>query len=262
MTNNRYTDKKTEELLREAFKKQIFEPPRGAADKAVQTAKEVFLISEKKKKLSFAGFVMMQIQIMQKRWWMLQGVLLLLAGEWIRVSGDVSYVHRGFSIVAALFVIFIVPELWKNKENRSVEVEEASFFDLRRVYAAKLIAFGSVDTFFLTVFCIMTVRIHDVVFSDLLKQFIFPVMIAAAICLMAFSHTGIFNEVTIMLICLGANIIWMLVAVNETVYSHITPLIWAGLFGICICLIVYCLCKTLCNKGKYKEDFADEINFG
>lgn len=262
MTNDRYTDKKIEELLGKSLKAQICNPPQSAVDRAVLAAKDSFMIGEKKKKLSFAGFVIVQIQLMQKRWWMLQCVLLFLAGEWLRVSGDVSYIHRGFSIVGALFVIFIIPELWKNNKNGSVEIEESSLFSLRKVYAAKLIAFGLVDTLMLTVFCILTVQMNDIIFADLLKQLIFPVMIAAAICLTAFSHGGFFNEIAVIMVCLGANSIWMLVAVNETVYSQITPLIWAGLFGICIGLIVCCIYKTLYKNGKYREAWADEINFG
>ena len=71
----------------------------------------------------------------------------------------VSYTHldvykrQGLSVLAALFVIFIIPELWKNIENKSMEIEKSSLFDLRGVYAAKLIAFGLIDTGILTVFC-------------------------------------------------------------------------------------------------------------
>ena len=36
------------------------------------------------------------------------------------------FVQRGLGIASVLFVILIIPELWKNKSNQCMEIESAS----------------------------------------------------------------------------------------------------------------------------------------
>ena len=181
MKNKNFSDKKIEHLLRNIPQQITSAPSKDAIDSTVLKAKEIMITKEKTSRIDFAEFLIIQMKIMRKRWWILQGILLFLACEWLSVSGDVDYIYRGWSILAALFVILIIPELWENMECKSMEIEESSLFDLRKVYAAKLIAFGLVDTIFLTFFCTAATQLQNILFVDILKQFVFPVMIAATI---------------------------------------------------------------------------------
>lgn len=262
MKNKNFSDKKIEHLLRNIPQQITSAPSKDVIDSTVLKAKEIMIAKEKTRRIDFAEFLIIQMKIMRKRWWILQGILLFLACEWLTVSGDVDYIYRGWSILAALFVILIIPELWENMECKSMEIEESSLFDLRKVYAAKLIAFGLVDTIFLTFFCTAATQLQNILFVDILKQFVFPVMIAATICIIAFSCSKPFNELATMIICIVANSIWMSVALNEAIYSKITPLIWMGLFAVCISLIIYNVRKVLNKNSKYREEQINGFNFG
>lgn len=262
MKRTSFSDKRIEELLRNVPQRNLTPPSQEAIDKTVLKASEIIDAKEKITRSGFIEFLAVQMRIMKKRWWILQGALLFFAGEWIAVPGDTDYTYRGLSILASLFVILVIPELWKNIEYRSIEIEECSLFNLRRVYAAKLIAFGAIDTILLTFFCIIASQMQDILFADMLKQFVFPVMISATICLLSFSSKRRCSEVTTMIVCGIANVIWMVTAMNETVYSKITPVIWGGLFGVCICLMVYSVRKVLQKRMECWEVQINGLSVG
>uniref|UniRef100_I5AR94 ABC-2 family transporter protein n=1 Tax=Eubacterium cellulosolvens (strain ATCC 43171 / JCM 9499 / 6) TaxID=633697 RepID=I5AR94_EUBC6 len=256
------SDEKIEELLRTIQQTNDCEPSRGGIDRTIYRACEILDTVTQVKRIGFIEFVANQIRFMKKKWWILQSILLFFACEWISISGDTDYTYRGLSILASLFVILIIPEFWKNIECGSFEIEEASVFDLRSVYAAKFIAFGVVDTVLLTFFCVLATQLQGFLFADVLKQFVFPVMIAAAICLLSFSSKKRYSEVTTMMLCVISNLAWMILAMNESVYSEITPLVWIGLFGFCSFIIIYCVSKSLRRSGEYWEVWIHGLGVG
>ena len=247
------SDAKIEKTLRRISQLNRVEPAQDAIDSTITKACVLLEEGCSETRIKFIEFVAIQIRFMQKKWWVLQAILLILATEWIMISGDTNYMYRGLSIWASLFVILIIPELWKNFECRSFEIEDATWFDLRRVYAAKLIAFGTIDTVLLTIFCIFAAQIEEILFADVLKQFVFPIMIAATICMISFSKKKKWNEVTTMIICIISNLIWMILVSVEEVYSRITPLLWIGLFVVCSSIIAYCVYKALQRREEYWE---------
>lgn len=82
-----------------------------------------------------------------KRWWVLQ--FMLLVALWIALSSihDEIYIKRSMGVAAALFVILIIPELWKNRSCECMEIEAASYYSLKQVYAARMLLFGVTDVF-------------------------------------------------------------------------------------------------------------------
>ena len=262
MNKKNFSNKKIELLLRNMPRKFISVPAKNAIDNTVFKATELMIEKEQVSRINFAEFLIFQMKIMKKRWWILQGALLLFACQWLYISGDANYIYRGMSIFATLFVILIIPELWGNMKCKSMEIEEASLFDLRKVYAAKLIAFGLVDTIFLTFFCAAVTQLQYFLLVDVLKQFVFPVMIAATICMSVFSCRNPFSELTTGVICIVANTLWATIVLNESIYYKITSWIWIGLFSASISLIIYSVRKVINNTSKYKERSANGFNFG
>lgn len=262
MNNKKFSNKKIELLLRNMPRKIKSIPPKDAVDNTVFKAKELIIKKDLIKRIDFAEFIIFQMKIMRKRWWVLQAALLLLACQWLYISGDANYIYRGLSIFATLFVILIIPELWGNMKYKSMEIEDASLFNLRNVYAAKLIAFGIVDTIFLSFFCTAATQLQNVLFVDILKQFVFPVMIAATICMMVFSCRNPFSELTTVVICIVANLIWVTIVLNESIYCKITFWIWICLFAVSFLLIIYSVYKALNKNSKYKERSTNGFNFG
>ncbi|MGI6721487.1 MAG: hypothetical protein ACOX4I_02855 [Anaerovoracaceae bacterium] len=260
MPDRRYSEEKVDELLGGYKGKRLYRPQESAVERTAFAVRES--LSNAGERIGFLEFVLMQLKVMQKKWWLFQCALLLFAGIWIHGSGSVDYTQRGMSIVAALFVIFAIPEIWKNSAARSLEIEEASLFGLRMVYAAKFIAFGIVDTVLLTLFCLLSTQWTDVIFSDLLKQFVFPVIIAAAICLMAFSRGRQLGEIATVIICMVANVAWMVLVVNEPIYYRITPVIWGVIFATGAALIIYFVHKSLCRNSRYWEVEGNGFDIG
>ena len=77
-------------------------------------------------------------------------------------------------ILAPSFVILILPELWKNRSNGAMEVEGATFFSIKNIYAARMLLFGMVDVCLLSVFLITSTFVLQIAFMDILIQFILP----------------------------------------------------------------------------------------
>ena len=112
-------DKKVEKILRNIGKFDEKKPSNEAIDKLVFKAKEFINSEENENRIGFIEFIALQIKIIKKEWLFAQMLLLFFAGYWLSISKEIVYMQRGLSVLAALFVIFIIPELWKNIENKS-----------------------------------------------------------------------------------------------------------------------------------------------
>ena len=81
------------------------------------------------KKTSYFEFLYEQSRFIKKRWWVLQGGVLLYLWLWLsNNANDMKETMRLMGIFATMFVILIVPEVWKNRRNGAVEVEQASYY--------------------------------------------------------------------------------------------------------------------------------------
>lgn len=148
----------------------------------VNKSMEIFYLKEQEKLLTYREFLWMQFRITQKRWWLFQTLLLTGIGIILSLNQEEFYIQRGLGITSVLFVILIIPELWKNKSNQCMEIESASYYSLRQIYSARIFLFGLVDVLLLTVFCLfLHGRLHITLLS-LLSQFLFPAVTTACIC--------------------------------------------------------------------------------
>lgn len=213
-------------------------------------------------RLSYWEFFRMQVRLIQKRWWLMQAALLTLVWLVLDASEVSESMQRAMSVAAVLFVILIMPEIWKNRETNSMEIEKASFYSLRQIYSAKLLAFGLVDACIVNVFCFTAAGIHQIPVYDLLKQFIFPLMVATGICFSIFCSKRQFGEMTAVFACAITNGIWTLAIINEAVYARITSLLWGVLFTISGAVVVFSIRKTICGCDTLWEVNRNDINFG
>ena len=59
---------------------------------------------------------------------------------WIWLSNytsDIKDMMRIMGISATIFVVLIVPEIWKNRRNGAIEIEQASYYTLRQICTAE-----------------------------------------------------------------------------------------------------------------------------
>lgn len=73
-------------------------------------------------------------------WWLLQS------------AGTAYEVQRAMGTLAPLFVVLVLPELWKNRSSGALEIECTAYYSLRQIYAARMVLFGLVDLALLTLF--------------------------------------------------------------------------------------------------------------
>lgn len=221
--------------------------------------KSMAMLSEKEEKLSYREFFWIQLKMIQKRWWLLQILILMGMWEMLFLSKASDTTQRGMSIGAALFVVLIIPELWKNRESGSLEIEAAAFYSLKQVYAVRLIAFGLMDIFMLTIFCAATTATQAISVIDLLKQLVFPMVVVAAICFAILGSENHFRQVVAIIGCLMTSGLWTLIVSNEMIYAAITPVIWVGLFTIAIVVLIVSVRKILGNCDRCWEVKLDGI---
>ena len=121
---------------------------------AIRTSKEAFWRSETERETTWLEFLYQQATYIRKRWWAAQGGVLLVMWLALYLSDSSRQVQRYMGIMTPLFVILILPELWKNRSSGSMEVEGAAFFPIQKIYAARLLLFAMADLLLVSVFLV------------------------------------------------------------------------------------------------------------
>lgn len=257
--------KKSEEKIEEkliAFGKQNAEIANEyLIEKTVQKCITAVSAIEEEAILSYVEFFWVQVKLIQKRWWVFQGIILIVAGLLLEFSDASEHMQRGMSVAAALFVILILPEIWKNRETNSMEIEESSFYSLKQIYSVKILAFGLVDICMLTMFCFVITSTQHVPVYSLLTQLVFPLMVATGICFAILSSKKHFGEIVAIFTCIIVNGLWAVMITNGNIYDKITPILWNILFGISGLFVVISICKTIYNCDKYWEGNDHGVSF-
>lgn len=234
-------------------------PQEGKIHETIQKSKAAFWASEQEKILSYHEFLWSQFRMVQKKWWFFQFVLLFLSGASLVSAYEDSYLQRGMGVMASIFVILIMPELWKNRSCHCMEIEEASYYSLRQIYAARMVLFGIVDVLLLTVFCgTMTMGLH-MEFTRLLVQFLLPMLVTACICFGTLCSKYIMDETFAIILCVLWCAVWLAVTLNEEVYEVVTLPVWLACIGFSLCFLCISVWRVLRNCDNYWEVGSDEI---
>lgn len=240
-------------------KKGQMKPQAEKMQETIRKSKEVFFAAEQEKMLSYHEFLWSQFKMVQKRWWILQFLLLSLLGAALVSAYEESYIQRGMGIMATLFVILIIPELWKNRSCHSMEIEESSYYSLRQIYSARMVLFGIIDLLLLTVFCTtMTIGLN-LEFMELLVQFLLPMLVTACICFGTLCSKHMIDETAAIILCVLWCGIWLVITLDEKIYTMITLPIWLICIGLSFGFLCIAIWRTLNNCSNYWEVGFDEI---
>lgn len=222
-------------------------------------SKNAFFMAEQERMLFYHDFLRTQLRVIQKRWWVLQ--FMILVALWIALSSihDEIYLKRSMGVVATLFVILIIPELWKNRSCECMEIEAASYYSLKQVYATRMLLFGFTDIFFITVFLgVASAGLHYELL-ELVVQFLFPLCVTACICFGILCSKHAFSETVAIVLCVIWSAVWLFIVLNENVYIMVTVPIWSALMGVTILFIVFAIYRILKNCNQYLEVSLGEI---
>ena len=221
--------------------------------KTVNLSKETFYASEQNKVLPYYEFLFTQFKLIEKKWWILQILLLVMFWKIFPFLVKTETTQRSMGVVATLFILLVIPELWKNRSARSMEIEAASYYSLRQIYSARMLFFGIVDVLLITIFCQIATVTLKLAMSQLLVQLVFPMVITACICFGVLCSKQYSNEVVAMGMCVIWSFLWYLLISNETIYAWITFPIWMVMLGIAFVFLGFMIYRTLSSCNQYWE---------
>lgn len=209
---------------------------------------------------SYFEFLYEQSGFIQKRWWLLQGGVLLGMWFWLHsYMMDWTDMMRLLGIAATLFVVLIIPEIWKNKRNGAIEIEQASYYTLRQICAARMLLFAAVDLLIVTVFLGATYRTTALSLTDLVTNFLLPVNVSCCICFRTLYSKWEKSEYVAVLLCLVWVAVWMMVVANDAIYHKIATPVRGSLLLLTFAYFVFCIQKSLAFDEKSLEDLTYEI---
>lgn len=211
--------------------------------KTIEVSKAAFYISEEEQTISPMEFLYQQGQYIKKHWWLMQAALLAVLGYIMQFSGSDDVIRRALGVAAPLFVILILPELWKNRSCDAMEVEGTTFYTIRQVYAARLTLFAGVDLLLLTAFFFRAAFFDRLTIWELMIQFVLPFNVACCICFQSLYNSRRGSEAFSILLCSVWTGLWVLVVLNESVYNSISVPVWIGLLTMSFVFLGYSIHK-------------------
>ena len=242
-----------EKMLESYRADMMIKPREERVEETIQKSGEIFLEREQERMLNYAEFLKIQFAVLRKRWWLYQCLLLTASGLVLGYMQEEYFIRRSVGVAGGLFVVLIIPEMWKNRTYCSMEVETAAYYSLRQIYAARMLLFGTADVCFAAAFCVsLRGRLHFTM-ADLLVQFLFPVVVTACICFGILCNKYAVSEMASVGVCLVWSGVWWLITMNERIYRAALLPVWVCLFSAALLLLAAVSYRAVVNCGKCLE---------
>ena len=216
----------------------------------IAVSKSAFLSGESEKMTSPSEFLIIQSGLIQKRWWFLQGLLLAFVCLFLCHIETDYMIRRALGLAGPVFMILILPELWKNRNFDAMEVECTTYYTIRSIYAARLTLFAGVDLLLLSAFFAATSAIAKITLWEMLIQFVLPFNVTCCICFRTLYAKRIRSEALAMLLCILWTGVWAMLIMSSAVYSVISVPIWIAALVASFLGIGYTLCQ---GKEKWQQ---------
>lgn len=225
-------------------------------NKAIEAAKKAFYEGEQERDASFPEFLYEQSRYIQKRWWILQAAVLL--GLWwlLVYTESGAYVKKGMGMAASLFAVLIMPELWKNRNTGAMEIEGTTFYTLRQMYAARIMAFALADGFILGIFFAAASLSGRIILWEAVVQFFIPFNISCCICFGTLYSRKTGSEVFSVFLCMMWDAVWFLFLLQEPIYEAVTKPVWALIFISSVLYLFYCVSR---GQKKWRQMWEVQI---
>jgi len=218
--------------------------------KTIAISKTNFLSEESEQTVSQMEFLFLQGKQLQKRWWVLQGLMLTIVGL-LLCHMEIAYlIRRTLGLTGPLFVILLLPELWKNRTFDAMEVECTTYYTIRSIYAARLTLFASVDILLLSAFITVASVFAKITLWEILIQFILPFNVTCGICFRTLYAKCIRSETLAMLLCILWTGIWSILIMSDAVYSVISIHLWIASLAASFFGLGFTLCQ---GRNKWQQ---------
>ena len=220
---------------------------REAAVQKVISRWETTAAGKDDRRISYFEFLYEQSRFIEKKWWGLQGAVLLLLWYLLKDNGMNVLMERMTGELAAVFAILIIPEIWKNRRYSSVAVEKASYYSLRQICAARILLFAAVDMAMVTVFfaAALQTQTGGIMAYWLAVNFLLPLLMSCCICFRLLCSRRQGMEYTAAALCIICSLVWLTVMVNNAFYERIAVPVWIGLILLFLGYLIFCIQKSL-----------------
>lgn len=210
-------------------------------------------------KISFFEFLYEQSKFIQKRWWILQGGIVLLS--WILLEDFESreIALRMLPIIAVMFSILIIPEIWKNKRFSAVEIEKAAFYSLRQICAARLLLFAIIDIAMMTIFFVFAFSTLRSDVYKLIINFLIPFNVSCCISFRLLYSKWLDMEYVAVVLNIVCAIVWSIVVRNDFIYKRMAMSVWIGVLVLSFGYLIYCVKKSQYYCGLTWEERTNGI---
>lgn len=216
---------------------------RKCENAAVQTADVIFSES----RLSFWEFLYEQSKFIKKRWWALQGGILLLLWVLLADPDGGANTERVVGSMSVMFSVMIIPEIWKNRRVSAVEIEKTAFYSLRQICAARIFLFAAVDLAMITAFFGVSVYTLQISAYQIIIDFLLPFNVSCCICFRLLYSKWSESEYIAVFLSIVCILIWTLIVSNDAVYQRISMPVWAGLLAISFGYLIFCVRRSQCS---------------
>ncbi|MDE7313330.1 MAG: hypothetical protein K2N87_17195 [Eubacterium sp.] len=216
----------------------------NALQAVVRLSGEAFYEGEAMESLSCFEFLYLQSQWVRKRWWVMQGLLLAMLWYLLKNTDSSLDTQKYMGILAPFLAMLILPELWKNRSCQAVEVEGAAYYSLRQIYAARMFLFVIVDTVLFGTFVLAGICSGRIALQEMLAQFLLPYFVTCCICFRTLYSRRVHSEAFALLLCIAWCVAWMLLVLDEKIYSAVELPVWAGMTAVSALYLGYCMIRA------------------
>lgn len=237
--------KNVQERLREYGKSSQVMPDEGKVRDVAWRSCEVFFEEAEKYPASYADFFCGQVEYIRKRWWILQILALTVLWWCIRNLSKRTDLQCVMGVMAAVFAIMLIPELWKSKAAGVMEVEGSTFYSLRQIYAVRMLAFGLVDVGFLSVFTVIASATTPVQGKEIIIYFFLPFTVTCSILFRTLCSRSMMSQTGAVVSSLLWITVWLFTVTNEQIYQSISVPVWMVLLLAAALYLCYAVKRTL-----------------
>jgi hypothetical protein len=206
------------------------------------------------KPVSSLEFLFEQMQYMSRNYWLTQILVFFMAVCSLALMDQYHVKENGMrycAVFAPLLIIFTIPELWKNISANAYEVENTTYFDLRKVYLARLVLVGMMDLILATILVAVTIKMSDFSIYEAVIYFFVPFNFNSCICFSLLCRKKkICSEILAIGICVSEAILWYVLVNNHHIYEMLQMRIWCLLLVLSFCYMVFAG-KRIVESSRY-----------
>lgn len=224
-----------------------------AIQRTIRAAKSAWYRGEQENCLSGLDFLIRQAGYIRKRCWLLQAAVLLMLWLFLFMNGSALYTQRVMGILAPVFIILLVPELWKSQNHASMEIEAASYFSIRKIYAARMLLFAAADVLMLSLFFLAASFSLKLTLGTVIVQFFLPMNVTCCICFGCLCSCRADSGSQAVVMSLIWIALWTLIVLDKNVYRLITAPVWGGAVLLSVLFLICIIHRIWKNCGNYWE---------